>query len=90
MDDLTKDTNTQIVDPKLSFYNSYVAIDQLKEDNCCEQCDIIFCNKNLLLEHRNLVHTLEIKLNDPIDMFGNKNNDQEYDAKENISDDPDY
>ena len=45
LDDLTKDTNTQIVDPKLSFYNSYVAIDQLKEDNCCEQCDIIFVIK---------------------------------------------
>ena len=37
-----------------------------------------------------MVHTLEIKLNDQIDMFGNKNNDQEYDAKENISDDPEY
>ena len=85
-DDSTKDTtHAQIIDPKLSFYNSYVAIDLLKEDNFCEQCEIIFCNQNSLQEHTKLVHTCEIKLNDQIDMFDNNSYDQKYDEKENYN-----
>ena len=80
---ITEEPNSEIVDPKLSFYNSYVAVDQLKEENYCEQCDIIFCNQNSLQEHDNLVHTLEIQLNDQLAVFGDKNVDE----KEHINDD---
>ena len=62
--DITEDPRQQIVDSKLSFHNSYVAVDLLEEDNYCKQCNIIFCNQNSLQEQLNLFHPIKIQLND--------------------------
>ena len=60
--DITKELNSEIVDPNLSFYNACMTVERLKKEHYCEQCDIIFCNQNSLHEH-NYVHTLEIQWN---------------------------
>ena len=82
-DEISEKHNSQIVDPKLSFYDSYVALDILKEENYCDQCNIIFCNQSSLREHDNLVHTVEIQSNDELDVFDYKYS-SENDVKENM------
>ena len=64
LDDITEEPRQQIVDSKLPFHNSYVAVDLLEEDNYCKLCNIVFCNQNSLQEHLDLVHPLKVQLND--------------------------
>ena len=69
-EDTNIELNSEIVDQKSSFYNSYMTVEGSKKENNCEQCNIIFCNQNSLHEHKNYVHTLEIQGNYQLE--GNK------------------
>ena len=74
-DDMGMNENVKSDDPKLSFNNSYVAIElkDFKNDAYCELCETYFCDNKSLEDHNTMEHDIKIEPNDNKDQNNNCN-----------------
>ena len=74
-DDMGMNENVKSNDPKLSFNNSYVAIElkDFKNDAYCELCETYFCDNKSLEDHNTMEHDIKIEPNDNKDQNNNCN-----------------